>query len=272
MPGSTYTVPGRFAGKIVIVTGAGSGIGRSTALRLAREGATVIAADISGPRLQELTAENPSLPLVPVTADLTKEQDVWNVVKAAGGRVDGLVNNAGVADAALPAAEVDDETWDRVFAINVTAAMRLTRAVLPHMLQAGAGAIVNVSSIASLRGSAAGAAYTASKHALNGLTKSIAVFYSAKGIRANVVAPGRVATNIDATYRSELATEVLKPLVRACAPNWADPDEIAATITFLLSDDAGNVNGAVLACDGGWSARSPRPGLRDDDRSSGQPP
>lgn len=255
MPGSTFTVPGRFAGKTVIVTGAGSGIGRATALRLAREGATVIAADISAPRLQELAAEDSSPPLVLVRADLTREQDVRNVVEAAGGRVDGLVNSAGIADAALPAAEVDDETWDRVFAINVTAVMRLTRAVLRLMLQDGAGAIVNVSSIASLRASAAGAAYTASKHALNGFTKSIAVFYAAKGIRANVVAPGRVATNIDATYRSELAIEVLAPLVRANAPNLAKPDEIAATITFLLSDDAGNVNGAVLACDGAWSAR-----------------
>ena len=254
MPGSTYILPRRFAGKTVIVTGAGSGIGRATAVRLAREGATVIAADISAPRLHELSAENRSLPLVLVTADLTKEQDIRNVVQAAGERVDGLVNNAGIADAALPAAEVDDETWNRVFAINVTAAMRLTRTVLRLMLEAGGGAIVNVSSVASLR-AAAGAAYTASKYAINGFTKSIAVFYSGEGIRANVVAPGRVATNIDPTYRSQLATEVLAPLVRVNAPHVAEPDEIAATITFLLSDDARNINGAVLACDGGWSAR-----------------
>jgi NAD(P)-dependent dehydrogenase (short-subunit alcohol dehydrogenase family) len=217
---------GRFAGRTAIVTGAGSGIGRATALRLAREGARVVAADLAADRLEQLAAEAPDLDLVPVAADIATEEGAAAIVAAAGDRVDALANVAGIMDAFLPPAEVDDATWERVFAVNVTAVMRLTRAVLPMMLAAGDGAIVNVSSEASLRASASGVAYTASKHAVNGITKSTAVFYKGQGIRANAVAPGPVAT----------------------------ADQLAATICWLLSDDASNVNGAILPSDGGWSA------------------
>ena len=155
--------PGRFAGRTAIVTGAGSGIGRATALRLALEGARIVAADIAADRLDQLLAEFPDLDLVPVAGDVATEAGVQAVVAAAGGRVDALANVAGIMDAFLPPAEVDDATWERVFAVNVTAVMRLTRAVLPLMLAAGGGAIVNVSSEASLRASASGVAYTASK-------------------------------------------------------------------------------------------------------------
>lgn len=254
MSSSTDTVPGRFAGKTAIVTGAGSGIGRATALRLAREGARVVAADISDDRLRQLLEENPSLDLVPVTADIATEDGAQAVVAAAGGRVDALANVAGIMDAFLPPAEIDDEVWERVFAVNVTAVMRLTRAALPLMLQAGGGAIVNVSSEASLRASASGAAYTASKHAVNGFTKSTAVFYKGQGIRANAVAPGAVITNIEAPFRSQYAAGVLGPLMQVNVPPPATAEQLAATIAYLLSDDASNVNGAVIPCDGGWSA------------------
>lgn len=252
-PGSD-TVPGRFSGKTAIVTGAGSGIGRATALRLAREGARVVAADLSEQRLKELVAENPGLDLVPITADLAAEDGVAAVVAAAGDRVDALANVAGIMDAFLPPAEIDDAVWDRVLAVNLTAVMRLTRAVLPLMLEVGAGSIVNVSSEASLRASASGAAYTASKHAVNGFTKSVAVFYKGQGIRANAVAPGPVITNIEAPFRSEHAMAVLGPLMQVTVPAPATADQLAATITYLLSDDASNVNGAIVPCDGGWSA------------------
>jgi NAD(P)-dependent dehydrogenase (short-subunit alcohol dehydrogenase family) len=222
--------PGRFAGRTAIVTGAGSGIGRATALRLAREGARVVAADIAA------------------------EAGAQAVVAAAGGRVDALANVAGIMDAFLPPAEVDDATWERVFAVNVTAVMRLTRAVLPMMLAAGGGAIVNVSSEASLRASASGVAYTASKHAVNGLTKSTAVFYKGAGVRANAVAPGAVATNIEAPFKSEHAAGVLGPIMQTMIPGVATAEQLAATITWLLSDDASDVNGAILPSDGGWSA------------------
>ena len=245
--------PGRFAGRTAIVTGAGSGIGRATALRLAREGARVVAADLAADRLERLAAEVPDLDLVPVATDIATEDGAQAVVAAAG-RVDALANVAGVMDAFLPPAEVDDATWERVFAVNVTAAMRLTRAVLPLMLEAGGGAIVNVSSEASLRASASGVAYTASKHAVNGLTKSTAVFYKGNGIRANAVAPGPVATNIEAPFKSEHAAGVLGPIMQTTIPPVATADQLAATITWLLSDDASNVNGVILPSDGGWSA------------------
>lgn len=247
-------VPGRFDGRTVIVTGAGSGIGKATALRLAREGATVVATDVVESRLTELVEENPGLTFVTVPGDISAQEVVDRVVAAAGGRVDGLANVAGIMDAFLPPAEVDDETWERVLRINLTAPMRTTRAVLPLMLAAGKGAIVNVSSEASLRASASGVAYTASKHAVNGLTKATAVFYKGDGVRCNAVAPGAVATNIEAPFHSAHAGAVLGPFMQAMVTSVAQPDELAALITWLLSDDASNVNGAVIPCDGGWSA------------------
>jgi NAD(P)-dependent dehydrogenase (short-subunit alcohol dehydrogenase family) len=252
--GDPPVVPGRFAGRTAIVTGAGSGIGRATAVRLAQEGARVVAADLAADRLEQLAGEFPDLDLVPVAGDIATEEGVQAVAAAAGGRVDALANVAGIMDSFLPPAEVDDATWERVFAVNVTAAMRLTRAVLPLMLEAGGGAIVNVSSEASLRASASGVAYTASKHALNGLTKSTAVFYKGNGIRANAVAPGPVATNIEAPFKSQHAAGVLGPIMQTTIPPVATAEQLAATITWLLSDDASNVNGVILPSDGGWSA------------------
>jgi len=245
---------GRFAGKTVIVTGAGSGIGKATALRVAKEGGRVIAADVSKERLDELVEQNPGLDLVPVAGDISTEETVAAVVAAAGGRVDALANVAGIMDKFAPIHDVDDETWERVFRINVTALMRLTRAVLPLMLEAGAGSVVNISSEAGLRGSAAGAAYTASKHAVVGLTKNSAVMYGPKGLRFNAVAPGATLTNIVADWGSQMAAERLGPLMQANIPAPATAAQLAASITFLLSDDGTNVNGAVLASDGGWSA------------------
>ena len=248
------TTTGRFAGKTVIVTGAASGIGQATALRIAKEGGRVIVADISKERLDDLVAENAGLDLVPVAGDISTEETVAAVVAAAGGRVDALANVAGIMDNFAPIHEVDDELWDRVFRINVTALMRLTRAVVPLMLDAGTGSVVNVASEAGLRGSAAGAAYTASKHAVVGLTKNSAVMYGPRGLRFNAVAPGPTITNIVATWGSQLAAERLGPLMQATVPTPATAAQLAASITFLLSDDGTNVNGAILASDGGWSA------------------
>ncbi len=245
--------PGRFADRTVIVTGAGSGIGRSTALRIAREGGRVVAADISAERLDALTADFPDLLLIPVAGDIATDEGVAAIIGAAEGRIDGLANVAGIMDHFQSVGEVTDAIWDRVFAVNVTAIMRLTRAALPFMLEAGHGSVVNVSSEAGLRGSCAGAAYTASKHAVNGLTKNSAVMYNGTGIRFNAVAPGAVITNIEAPFESALAGTTIAPKF-ANIPRTAYPDELAASIAWLLSDDSPNVNGAVLTSDGGWSA------------------
>ena len=138
--------------------------------------------------------------------------------------------------------------------VNVDGMFRLTRAVLPVMLAAGRGSIVNVASEAALRGSAAGLAYTASKHAVVGMTKSSAFMYAQKGIRVNAVAPGPVATNIQATFASELGQQRVGDLL-ATIPPVAEPAQLAASITFLLSDDGTNVSGAILPSDGTWSVQ-----------------
>ena len=251
--GDHRSIAGRFEGRSVIVTGAGSGIGLATTLRLATEGASVVAVDVSAQRLDALVEQHSSLDLVPVTADITRGTDVIRIVDAAAGRVDGLANVAGVMDAFLPPAEVDDTTWERVLAVNVTGPMRLTRAVLPIMEAVGHGAIVNASSEASLRASVSGAAYATSKHALNGLTRSTTMFGKDRGIRANAVAIGAVRTNIEAPMPSATSRHVLGALMPTIVPEPVDPSEPAAAICWLLSDDASYVNGAVIPVDGGWS-------------------
>lgn len=244
---------GRFSGKTVIVTGAGSGIGRATASRVAREGGRVIAVDISRERLDAFVAELPDAQIVPVAGDITDDAAIAAIVAAAGDTIDALANVAGIMDNMTPVHEVDDEVWNRVFAINVTGTMKLTRAVVPTMLAQAYGSIVNIASEAALRGSAAGAAYTASKHAVAGLTKSSAFMYGPSGIRVNAVAPGPTITNIQASFASELGAERVQ-LAMTVLPDPAEADALAASITFLLSDDGVNINGVILPSDGGWSA------------------
>lgn len=245
--------PGRFAGKTVIVTGAASGIGKATASRIAREGGRVIASDIAAEKLDALKRELPDI--ITVAGDLTQQDAIDAVLAAAGDRIDALANVAGINDDFSPAGETTDAVWDRVIAINLTAPFKLMRAVLPLMEKAGRGAILNVSSEAGLRGNASGNAYTASKHGIIGVTKSAAFMYGPKGIRVNSVAPGGVATGIPMPPNmSEAGSARLSPFQQAI-PSVATAEHLAASITFLLSDDAVNINGAVLASDGGWSVQ-----------------
>ncbi|MCR2783449.1 MULTISPECIES: SDR family NAD(P)-dependent oxidoreductase [unclassified Microbacterium] len=244
---------GRFTGQTVIVTGAGSGIGRATASRIVREGGRVVAVDVSQERLDEFAAEHPGADITVVVADITDDAGITRILDAAGGTIDGLANIAGIMDDMTPIGEVSDAVWNRVIAINVTGTMKLIRAVIPTMLAQGGGSIVNTASEAALRGSAAGAAYTASKHAVVGLTKSTAFMYGPSGIRCNAVAPGATITNIEATFASPLGAERVRNAM-AILPDPVEADALAASITFLLSDDGVNVNGVTLASDGGWSA------------------
>ncbi|TFV98357.1 SDR family NAD(P)-dependent oxidoreductase [Leifsonia flava] len=243
---------GRFAGQTIIVTGAGSGIGRATASRVAREGGRVIAVDISQERLDEFAADHAGADVVVVSGDITDDAAIAAIVEAAGDRIDGLANIAGIMDDMTPIGEVTDAVWDRVFRINVTGTMKLTRAVIPAMLAQAKGSIVNTASEAALRGSAAGVAYTASKHAVAGITKSSAFMYGPSGIRVNAVAPGPTITNIEASFGSPLGASRVQ-LAMTLLPDAAEAEALAASITFLLSDDGVNVNGVILPSDGGWS-------------------
>lgn len=244
---------GRFEGKTIIVTGAGSGIGRATASRIAREGGRVIGVDISQERLDELKNSLPEANIEVVAGDITNDENVAKIIEVAGSKVDGLANIAGIMDNMTPVHEVSDEIWNRVMNVNVVGTMKLMRAVVPKMLEASAGSIVNITSEAGLRGSAAGAAYTASKHAVIGLTKSSAFAYIGTGIRVNAVAPGGVATNIEAKFDSPMFLDRFG-VASAVMPAPTTADQLAASITFLLSDDGTNINGAILPSDGGWSA------------------
>lgn len=246
--------PGRFAGKTVIVTGAGSGIGRATASRIAREGGRVIAVDISPERLDEFKSSLPDADIVTVTGDIAAEDSIDRIIQRAGDTIDGLANIAGIMDNVTPLHEMSDEIWNRVMSVNVNGMMLLSRAVLPIMLAKRRGAIVNVGSEASLKSSPAGTAYVTSKHAVVGLSKSMAFMYGPSGIRTNVVAPGAVLTNIEATFESELGSSRVNTVLPTM-PDAAVPEELAASITFLLSDDGVNINGAVLPSDGGWSVQ-----------------
>jgi NAD(P)-dependent dehydrogenase (short-subunit alcohol dehydrogenase family) len=247
--------PGRFTGKTVIVTGAASGIGRATASRIAREGGRVIAVDVSDERLREFAAPFPNDAIAPVAGDITAQDDIDRIVDAAAGRIDALANVAGVNDDFSPVHETSDAMWDRVIGINLTGGFKLTRAVLPLMLAAGAGSIVNVASEAALRGNSSGTAYTVSKHGVVGLTRSAAFMYGPQGIRVNAVAPGGVATGIPMPANvSATGSSRLSPFQQAI-PSLATAEQLAASITFLLSDDGVNINGAVLPSDGGWSVQ-----------------
>ncbi|MEU8730968.1 MULTISPECIES: SDR family NAD(P)-dependent oxidoreductase [Streptomyces] len=246
-------------GRSVIVTGAGSGIGRAAALAFAAQGDRVVVADLNadgaGATVEEI--ERAGGVAVAVTGDLSEQAVVDRVTKTAVerfGGVDVLVNNAGIMDSMSALADVSDAEWERVIRVNLTAPFLLARAVLPHMLAAGRGAIVNTASEASLRGSAAGASYTASKHGVVGLTKSLAVTYRKNGIRANAVCPGGTATAIS------VAADRTAHGPTALGPHFVNlgrvsrPEEQAAAILFLASDAASNINGAILPVDDGWSA------------------
>ena len=246
-------------GKNAIVTGAGSGIGRATALQLAEAGARVLVADLNADGTRETvekvraaggTAES-------VVGDLSDPKVVAEVVATALDRLGGidvLVNNAGIMDDMSATADVSDEVWERVIRVNVTAPFLLTRAVLPHMTEKQKGSIVFTASEAALRGGASGTAYTASKHAVVGLVKSTAIMYREQGVRVNAVAPGGVATGISVHADPEAMGPNVLGRYMGNMGAIAESAQLASAIVFLASDAASNVNGVILPVDGGWSA------------------
>ncbi|SHF01967.1 NAD(P)-dependent dehydrogenase, short-chain alcohol dehydrogenase family [Seinonella peptonophila] len=246
--------------KVAIVTGAGSGMGKEIATLYAKEGAKVIVSDINeasaNKTVEEISANGGDA--TTVVANVAVENDVQRLISAATstyGGLDILVNNAGIMDNFMPAAEVTDELWDRVIAINATGPMRTIRQALPLFIEKGAGVIINIASVGGLHGSRAGAAYTASKHAVVGLTKNVGFQYANQGIRCNAIAPGGVETNIGTTMNQPDKFGMERAMIGANSnPRSGQPEEIAKVALFLASDDASFVNGTVITADAGWTA------------------
>ena len=244
-------------GKIAIVTGASSGMGAAITKLFAEQGATVVALARRKELLDELAAQNSNI--VPYVADVTKNIDIEDVVKFTTekfGKIDILVNNAGIMDDMLPLDELSDEMWDKVLSVNTAGVMKMSRAVVKEMLKKKSGAIVNISSLGGLYGGRAGTAYTASKHATVGLTRSTAFMYAKEGIRCNAICPGGVATEIaQNSMKNPSKSGLAKTMVgMPLNPRVAEAGEIANVALFLASGASSVLNGAIIAADSGWSA------------------
>lgn len=261
-----YVTPGRFAGATALVTGAGSGIGRATARRLAAEGAAVACLDIAEASLAEVVAEiAESTALAPewapggrglaVRCDVTDEESVAEAVGCATeslGPVSVVCNVAGIGRFAHTV-EQTLEGWDQMLAVNLTGTFLVTRATLPTLLEHG-GSITNVVSTAGVMGQAYAAAYAASKGGVAMLTKALAVEYVDKGVRVNGVAPGGVDTPLVWEFGFPEGSDP-KQIERMMTPmGFCSPAEVAAAIAFLASEEAGYISGAILSVDGALSA------------------
>jgi NAD(P)-dependent dehydrogenase (short-subunit alcohol dehydrogenase family) len=250
----------KLTGKVAIVTGAASGMGRSIALLFASEGAKVIVSDLNVDNASKVVEEIQAGggTALAIAANVAKEEDVQNLVDstvAEYGTLDILINNAGIMDNFVPAGDLTDELWDRVFAVNTTGPMRTIRKTLPIFLEKEGGVIVNIASAGGLNGSRAGAAYTAAKHAVVGLTKNVGFQYAVKGIRCNAIAPGGVATNIATSINAPNEFGMGRAMAgMAINPRTGTPEEIAKVALFLASDDSSFVNGTVVTADDGWTA------------------
>ena len=252
----------RLKDKVAVITGAGSGMGRAMANLFATEGATIVAGEWNQATLDEVVAEVGAAggTITGVQGNIAERVDAEAIVQAAldtYGRVDVLVNNAGVMDQNEAVGDVDDATWDRVLHVNLYGAMYLTRKAVNAMAEKGSGSIINIASIGGITGSVAGVSYTVSKHGVIGLTRSTAYLYAQKGVRCNAILPGAVQTNIqqsmDPSKVDEWATQRLN-LSYGMIPAQLEAGDIARLALFLASDESRFVNGATITADGGWRA------------------
>jgi 2-keto-3-deoxy-L-fuconate dehydrogenase len=244
----------RLEGKRCLVTAAGAGIGRATALAFAREGADVLATDIDASTLQSLVAENDALRTAAL--DVRDAAQIASLVEANPG-IDVLFNCAGYVHAGT-ILDTGEDAWRRSFTINVDSMFHLCKAVLPGMLQRGRGSIVNMASVASsVKGVANRFAYGATKAAVIGLTKAIAADYVARGVRCNAICPGTVKTPSLEQRVAALGNDhdvAWKTFIdRQPMGRLGEPGEIAALAVYLASDEASFTTGAVHVIDGGWT-------------------
>lgn len=262
-------MPARLEGKVALVTGGAAGIGRTSALAFAREGAKVIVADINEPGGQETARLIPGALFV--KTDVTRSADVEALVKRtldAFGRLDCAHNNAGVEGMRERTADYDEADWDRTLAVNLKGIWLCMKHEIPVMQRQGGGAIVNTASVAGLVGVKKSPAYVASKHGIVGLTKAAALEYARDGIRVNVVCPGIIDTKMLARAIDDGAGAlggVLKPIERMAARSHLEskapmdrlgtPEEVAEAVVWLCSDAASFVTGHALVADGGFTAQ-----------------
>jgi len=247
----------RLGGKVAVVTGGNAGIGEAIAKVFAREAAAVV---ITGRRKEELDRVVSDIVkeqgrVLAVVGSVTDEFHVQETVRLTVrqfGRLDILVNNAGVGDFGRRLHEIDDATWAHVLDVNLSGVFRMTRAALPQMLKQGKGAIVNISSVASLIGLPALPVYAASKGALDAMTRALAVDYAKEGIRCNVVNPGLIDTPMAAPLMSN--PEHLDPILSHYPIRRAGkPEEVADMVLYLASDEAVWVTGGTFSIDGGMT-------------------
>jgi NAD(P)-dependent dehydrogenase (short-subunit alcohol dehydrogenase family) len=253
-------MPGQLDGKVALVTGGSSGIGRATALTFAREGARVVVADAQQDgghqtvhMIQESSGEATFVPV-----DVTRVADVEAMIAKAVqtyGRLDCAYNNAGVGSRArAPLADYPEEDWHRIIAINLTGVWLCMKYEIPQMLQQGGGAIVNTASIAGLAGLAETSAYVASKHGVVGITRTAALEYGRQGIRVNCVCPGYIRTPMTAQSMSD-PDRLAQMIAREPIGRVGNPEEVAAAVMWLCSDAASFVTGHTMTVDGGYMAQ-----------------
>ena len=253
-----------FQGKVVVVTGAGSGMGRAMVQEFAAKGAQVAALDINLDSASKTVADLPEPDMgLAVKVDVSSPESVSAAMAEVGmwaGRVDVLCNNAGIVDSFRPAHEIPLEEWHRTIAVYLTGPFLMARAVIPGMLERGAGAIINTASISSLSAAGGGSAYTAAKHGVLGLTRQLTFDYGRRGIRVNAICPGATLTGLTMPEGgSDTLPDTESELARIPARRWCQPEEIAKLAVFLASDDADYIHGTAMVIDGGWltAARNP---------------
>lgn len=247
-------------GKVALITGAATGIGRAAAVLFAREGARLILADLNEEQGEDLAAQlrTGGSEALFVKTDVAKAEDCERMVNAAVahfGRLDAAFNNAGISDGPLPPGTIDYplELWDRIIAVNLSGVFYCTRYEIRAMLVTGGGSIVNTSSVAGQIAFAGIPGYVAAKHGVVGLTKTIALEYGSKGIRCNTVGPGFIKTPMTQAVQENGHHQAL--IASVPAGRMAEASEVAESALWLCSDRASYVNGTFLAVDGGFLAQ-----------------